>query len=284
MIVGEQIATRQAQSLDHGRISNLIYFEPFVHRHLDWRAPLDWLGVPEYWVAEQNGRIISALACPPDPEKIAWIRLFARTSSSTIENSWEPLWDTACQVMAKTPGSIVAAIATQDWFRAILRRSNFEHNQSIVLLDHRAPTPPRRALPPGIEILPMADPHLPEVARLDTRAFAPLWQNSLKSLRFAYSQAGFATIAVANNEIIGYQITTKNAYGAHLARLAVHPYMQGRGIGYILIQKLLEEAHRQNISRLTVNTQHDNQASLKLYQNVGFKLNGEQYPVFTSKF
>ncbi|HET8705494.1 MAG TPA: hypothetical protein VFM46_04245, partial [Pseudomonadales bacterium] len=61
MIVSQEIAIRQASLTDHGRISNLIYFEPYVHRHLDWRAPLDWLGSPEYWVAEQNGRVISTL-------------------------------------------------------------------------------------------------------------------------------------------------------------------------------------------------------------------------------
>jgi ribosomal protein S18 acetylase RimI-like enzyme len=35
------------------------------------------------------------------------------------------------------------------------------------------------------------------------------------------------------------------------------------------------------ISRLSVNTQSDNQASLSLYQSTGFVRTGEAYPVYT---
>lgn len=35
------------------------------------------------------------------------------------------------------------------------------------------------------------------------------------------------------------------------------------------------------ISRLSVNTQSDNQASLSLYQRMGFMRTGEEYPVYT---
>jgi RimJ/RimL family protein N-acetyltransferase len=35
------------------------------------------------------------------------------------------------------------------------------------------------------------------------------------------------------------------------------------------------------IARLSVNTQSDNQASLSLYQRMGFVRTGEQYPVYT---
>ena len=34
------------------------------------------------------------------------------------------------------------------------------------------------------------------------------------------------------------------------------------------------------ISRLSVNTQSDNQASLNLYQRMGFLRTGEEYPVY----
>jgi hypothetical protein len=37
---------RPADSTDHQQLSNLIFFEARLHRHLDWRSPLDWLGEP----------------------------------------------------------------------------------------------------------------------------------------------------------------------------------------------------------------------------------------------
>ena len=37
---GEQI--RPASPSDQQKIADLIFFESHVHRHLDWRTPLDW--------------------------------------------------------------------------------------------------------------------------------------------------------------------------------------------------------------------------------------------------
>ena len=84
-----------------------------------------------------------------------------------------------------------------------------------------------------------------------------------------------------NGEIIGYQLSTRNSFGTHLARLAVAPNHQGRGIGYLLVQDLLNQTRRAGLYRLTVNTQNDNRTSLALYHKIGFELSGERYTVFT---
>jgi len=43
---------------------------------------------------------------------------------------------------------------------------------------------------------------------------------------------------------------------------------------------LVQQAERQRMPRLTVNTQGDNAPSLALYQKAGFRSTGECYPVF----
>jgi ribosomal protein S18 acetylase RimI-like enzyme len=88
---------------------------------------------------------------------------------------------------------------------------------------------------------------------------------------------------VAEDEtgIIGYQISTTSAMGGHLARLAVLPAYQGRRIGYALLNDLLRQFVYRGIFRVTVNTQSDNLASLKLYEKAGFERTGERYPVYT---
>ena len=58
-------------------MSNLIHFGAYVHRHLDWRSPLDWIGTPPYEGLEINNRLISILACAPDIPGVSWIRAFA---------------------------------------------------------------------------------------------------------------------------------------------------------------------------------------------------------------
>jgi ribosomal protein S18 acetylase RimI-like enzyme len=274
---------RPANSSDHQQLSNLIFFESRLHRHLDWRSPLEWLGSPFYWALDEGGQITAALACPPEREGIAWVRLFVYTGRWSAENAWNILWSPAREEIARTDGAKVAAIAIQPWFQDILAESGFENHQQIVMLEWRgyAKQPMIRQDASGIRIRKMVADHLPEVEKTDAASFDPLWQNSLETLRRAFDQALYATVAENETGIIGYQLTTGGVQRAHLARLAVHPAVQGKGAGSALLSDLFTYISYAGISRLSVNTQNDNQASLNLYQRMGFVRTGEQYPVYT---
>jgi ribosomal protein S18 acetylase RimI-like enzyme len=190
------------------------------------------------------------------------------------------LWQTAREEVAQAGGAKVAAIAIQPWFQNLLAQSGFENRQQIVLLEWRyQPTTARETA--GIRIRKMTEVDLPQVEKTDTASFDPLWQNPLDTLRRAYAQALYATVAENENGIIGYQISTGGGQRAHLARLAVHPAVQGKGAGRAVLNDLFVFLTYMGISRLSVNTQSDNQASLSLYQRMGFVRTGEQYPVYT---
>ena len=133
----------------------------------------------------------------------------------------------------------------------------------------------------GIRIRKMTESDLPEVEKTDAASFTTLWQNPLDTLRRAYSQTLFATVAEDERGIVGYQLTTGGRTHAHLARLAVHPSAQGQGAGRTLLVELFGRLTQMGVTRLTVNTQSDNDASLGLYQKMGFIRTGEQYPVYT---
>ncbi len=55
---------RSAQAEDRQNLANLIHFEEHVHRHLDWRGPLDWIGSQPYLVYEQRKQLLAALSLP----------------------------------------------------------------------------------------------------------------------------------------------------------------------------------------------------------------------------
>lgn len=280
-MVNLDFAIREARLSDESRISNLLYFESYVHRHLDWRTPLDWLGASEYWVAEQGGLVNAALACPPDPENVAWIRLFVRSNLVSGRQAWHVLWETAKASLSDRYGITIAAIVLHEWFQQLLQESGFVERQKIVLLEHTHASFSERPIPPGVAIRQMQRGDLPAVALLDAQSFDPIWHNSLFALERAFSQACPATVALFNEQVIGYQISTKNSFGVHLARLAVSPTFQGHGLGYAIVQDLLRQIYRMGIFRLTVNTQSDNGISLALYHKIGFSLTGEAYPVYT---
>jgi len=271
---------RPADLNDHRQLSNLVFFETRLHRHLDWRSPLEWLGAPFYWALDEGRQVTAALACPMEAVGIAWVRLFVYSSRWSAENAWNMLWSTAQAEIASAGGARVAAIAMQPWFQNILAASGFVVRQRIVMLEWRdQPRVPHTA--EGIRIRKMEESDLPEVERMDVASFDPLWHNVLETLRRAFSQALIATVAEDEQGIVGYQLSTGGRSHAHLARLAAHPSAQGRGVGRALVSDLLTQLTQFGIPKLTVNTQDDNDASLRLYQTMGFVRTGEQYPVYT---
>ena len=175
---------------------------------------------------------------------------------------------------------VAAAIVLQEWLQDLLLSSGFTSHQSIVMLERDGGVPAEMPLSPEISMRAMMPFDLPAVAEVDASAFELLWQNALPALERAYPQAVWATVAETDGQVIGYQLSTRNPLGVHLARLAVRPTVQGKGLGYALVANLIQQAWRRGISHLTVNTQSDNAASLALYQRMGFRETGERYPVY----
>jgi ribosomal protein S18 acetylase RimI-like enzyme len=273
---------RPANLDDHQKLSNLIFFESRLHRHLDWRSPLEWLGAPFYWALDDGRQVTAALACPTEAAGIAWMRLFVHSGSWSAENAWNLLWQAAREEIAQAGGARVAVIAMQPWFQKILIASDFKNIQQIVMLEWHgsASLPWAGSEARGIHIRVMTEADLLAVAQTDAASFDALWQNSLETLHRAFAQALIATVAENDAGIIGYQLSTGSGQRAHLARLAVNTSMQGRGVGRALLGDLFAKLEERGIYKLSVNTQSDNAVSLNLYQKTGFGRTGEQYPVY----
>ena len=284
MVTQTQLGVRPAQAKDRSQLTNILQFETYVHRHLDWRPPLDWLGHAPFLVIEDLNRLQAAMACPPDPPGVAWIRLFATTNKITSMQAWELFWPGIQTYFAAHDQDMhIAAIPLQNWFELLLQEFSFSHSHDVVMqicedTQKDIPAPSNAA-----SIRPMVAADIIDVAEVDTASFDILWHNSLDTLQLAFSQAAISTVAEQDGQIVGYQISTPNPVGVHLARLAVHPRAQGQGIGYALVVDLLKHFPSSTRQSVSVNTQHDNQASLALYQKAGFKRTGETYPIYQLK-
>lgn len=281
MLIKTQSSTREATTSDLQKLANLIHFEAHIHRHLDYRPPLDWVGNHPFLILEQNGSVTAALACPPDPPHVAWIRLFAAASRVEIWRAWETLWSKAVDSLASTHQPCwIAAIPMHKWFEELLIKSSFQYTHSITLLhwdNQPLPEPPTHR---RTSIRPMALDDLAAVQQVDEASFSPIWQNSLPCLELAFRQAAIATVAERDGLLVGYQISTATPVGGHLARLAVDPQLQGQGIGQQILHDLLNHFIRRGAQTVTVNTQKDNAISLALYKRMGFKFSGEEYPIY----
>jgi len=280
-ILKPQVTVRSAVTGDRQKLASLIHFEVYVHRHLDWRGPLDWITFPPYLVYEHRNDILAALACPPDPPMVAWIRLFAVAQTISVERAWEALWYEALEELRRlNEPQWVAALALWPWFAELLQDQNFIEDTRVVMLQWEGGSNLPETNPTDLIIRPMNFDDIGEVHRIDEAAFAPIWQNSRPSLELAYRQALIATVAETQGRMVGYQISTPTPAGGHLARLAVLPDFQGLGIGYCLVRNLLGQFRQRGARKVTVNTQKNNPASLSLYKRMGFRLTGEDYPVY----
>jgi ribosomal protein S18 acetylase RimI-like enzyme len=272
---------RPAVPADRLAIERLLNYEEYTHRHVDWKLPLDWLGSEPYLIAQKLGRPAAMIACPPEPAEVAWIRAFAVSSLMSPDRAWDLLWSKALETLRRTPDVQRAlTIVLDDWFRDLLVASGFAHSVNIRMLSwenglHQLPTP---ANPAPVRPMEIAD--LPAVAALDRAAFYPLWHHSLGTLQLALGQCVIATVSEGPDGITGYSMSTASPFGGHLARLAVHPDAQGQGIGHALLHDLLTRFQARGAMRVTVNTQENNHASLRLYRKAHFHLTGERYAVY----
>lgn len=276
-----QLIVEPAVFEDRHYLANLIHFGSYVHRHLDWRPPLDWLGQSPFLIARSAGEIVGALASPPDPPNVAWIRLFAASRRVSTKSVWLQLWAEARLWLQDLPNPPkVAAIPMHDWIGELLKASQFTSDHEVVVLSWNHGERPLAKQSSSLNLRPMLLDDIPGIEMVDAAAFGGVWQNSQSCLEIAFRQSTLATVAEENGRLIGYQISTATQMGGHLARLAVLPELQGTGVGYALLDDMLKQGERRGLHTVTVNTQSYNRVSLSLYQKAGFRLTGEEYPVF----
>lgn len=280
-MINVHLHIRRAVAQDQRQISNLIFQESNTHRHLDWRAALEWIGAQNFWVLEDAGTVVATLACPEDPPDLAWIRLFSHHTHLSGPEAWSALWNFAqADMLASNPRAQVASIVMKQWFQSLLLESGFQPRLNIVLLELRSEGYFPVRIQNNIRIRLMQESDLSVVEQVDREAFGGFWHNTFDSLQRAHRQSFYSSVAEDETGVIGYQISTGNPFGAHLARLGVRPEAQGRGVGSTLVHDLIQRAGGLQSGRLSVNTQDDNFASLRLYEKLGFTRTGEYYPVF----
>lgn len=273
---------RLAKKNDYSTLYSFTNSLHYLHRHLDWRDSLEWLGREPFWLLEENGEMQAVLACPPEPAEVAWIRLFATALHTSPDRAWKKLFERSLgylQTLQPTP--VITSLALRDWYEALIRRNGFQHYQDIVVFLFDTEPPPPPCLDQEFHLREMQVKDLHDVARIDHIAFEPIWRLSTDDLLFAAKKSAYCSVIEKNNEIVAYQMSSSSGMYAHLARLAVHPDIQHRRLGFALVQNLLDHfINRKNIWGVTLNTQDNNTSSIHLYERVGFRETGERFPVF----
>jgi len=280
MLTPRTWTTRDAGPDDRPLIDGLLAAARWRHAHLDWLEASDLLALSPFLMIMSQAEPAACLACPPDPPGFAWIRVFASASSLPPADAWARLWPLAAEAATRLGATIAAALSAEGWMATLLRGSGFAEANRVIFLEHQG-RPAAPALPAAVRLRPYRSSDQADLLALDQQAFTGLWAYSRPVLAAALDQAAVVTVLEVDGIVAGYQLSTASALGAHLARLAVHPRLQGRGYGRLLVQDLLHKFGLRGFDRVSVNTQVDNTASLRLYRRLGFRDIGQTYPVFS---
>ncbi len=281
---------RQAGRNDAAAIQKLLRTGVYVHIHVDWRPPGEWLGSPGFVVyvkGEMAGTsadqgqddIIACMAVTADPPPAAWMRVAATQSTAGFSQA-KAMFDRVIE-------GIDPAIEEISWFMADywplhwLERLGFHHFVDVLTFFKEDLSIPPFRTRPDLVVRPLLIEDIPALVEIETAAFEPRWRHSATDLNLAWRNSICFDVAVLDGRPVGYQVSTGGEGNAHLARMTVHPQRQGLGIGAALLATAIDKYRLQNIRTVTLNTQEDNLASHRLYERFGFRPTGHSYPVWS---
>lgn len=268
---------RYRQALD-----DLVFRHYQVHTHLDWQELSNWLDTTRAPIrlAWQQNRLVGVLGVSYPLNHTAWIRFIVLHDHAPSEEVISALWQSVVAELRSLGTQTVSALMTRAWVEQTLLYLGFSFQEEIITMRRDGETlPSSNSNAFTLRLVRALD--MEHILRVDQQAFAPPWQLTMEDLRAAARIASSYVVALLDEQIVGYQISTVYRSSAHLARLAVLPEMQGNGAGSILLSDALRRFFKRHIYTMTVNTQESNLRSQQLYQRFGFQRNGYDLPVWT---
>ncbi|MEL6526869.1 MAG: GNAT family N-acetyltransferase [Chloroflexota bacterium] len=283
--MSKPLAIRPYQRRDRDDILSLMFYSRYTHTHLDWYKAGQWLDVESNMIrlAFMDGSLVGVLGMSPALNDATWIRLIIVAQGYDPTYVLSDMWEQVRLELADMHLDVTAILAINPWVGRYLPALGFHFEETVITLQR----PPQELIPAPDTAITLINGYLedmPQIVAVDHAAFAPPWQMSQSDVRLAQRQAASCTLAIVDDEIVGYEIATRHHKSGHLARIAVHPQAQGKRIGSHLLHHLLSRFIDRGVLSMTVNTQLSNVRSQQLYKRYGFTRNGFDLSVWEYRF
>jgi GNAT superfamily N-acetyltransferase len=168
--------------------------------------------------------------------------------------------------------AVTAALGRAD--QAPFVDAGFVPTELLHLLTHPLDPIPDAPSIPGAHLRRGRRRDLDDVLAVDDAAFSGIWRLDRTGIDEALTAtpAAHMRLACDGGGTVGYAISGRSGQRGYVQRLAVHPRVQGRGLGAALLIDGLRWLRRWGARDALVNTQEGNDRSLRLYQRTGFVL------------
>lgn len=121
----------------------------------------------------------------------------------------------------------------------------------------------------SLSLRSMTSSDVPEVARIETRAFSTPW--SEETFNSLLKRSGVELwVAEWGDELAAYAILWKVLDEGELANIAVRSDLRGRGIGSGLLSRMLEVAEDSGVRSLYLEVRESNGLAREMYARRGF--------------
>ncbi|MCC5873908.1 MAG: ribosomal protein S18-alanine N-acetyltransferase [Gammaproteobacteria bacterium] len=120
----------------------------------------------------------------------------------------------------------------------------------------------------SVRIRPMLMADLAAVTRNETRAYAFPWSPGIFADCLAAEHECW--VLQDDEELIGHGILSAAAGEAHLLNLCVARDRQGRGLGRLLLEWMVERARSRRATVIFLEVRPSNRAACQLYDSMGF--------------
>lgn len=115
--------------------------------------------------------------------------------------------------------------------------------------------------------------HIDGIMEIEKDSFAIPWSRAAVEKELSNNLAIYAVVK-ENDKVVGYGGMWHVVNEGHITNIAVHKDYRHKGIGNIIVNKLIEIAEEKEMIGLTLEVRKSNLPALELYRKNGFKLEG----------
>jgi len=125
-----------------------------------------------------------------------------------------------------------------------------------------------------IDIVNTENWHIDDIIVIEKLSFTIPWTKNAFLHELQNNKFAVYLSAKMGDRIVGYAGMWKIFDEGHITNVAVHPEFRRMGIGSMLLERLINLAKRDGITKMTLEVRQSNKAAQALYKKYGFKAAG----------
>jgi GNAT superfamily N-acetyltransferase len=156
-----------------------------------------------------------------------------------------------------------------DWLRDILLARQFTLHRLLYSYDKYNYDVPSTGNP-YVVLRPVEKRDISALLAIEEACFEDFWRYDALSFEDIAATHPYFVVAELNGNVVGYQFNALEDEFGYLVRIAVHPSVNGQGVGVRLMSAAITFFQQAHSQRIMLNTQDDNARAHRLYEWFGF--------------